>query len=119
MADLFRYIRSAILKTSQPRPAKLKPQKSVTVTIALTLCFLHDDYELYRANASNKMLKANPRLKFIVLLSPRVVDPRPAARRDAAHTPLTMRKPSSVGLDVRVRRAGIALSARGKARAAK
>jgi hypothetical protein len=54
MADLFRYIRSAILKTSQPRPAKLKPQKSITVTIALTLCFLQDDYECsVRAQVTN------------------------------------------------------------------
>jgi hypothetical protein len=45
MADLFRYIRSAILKTSQPRPAKLKPQRTMTVIIALTR-FSQDDYEL-------------------------------------------------------------------------
>jgi hypothetical protein len=43
-ADPLLHIRSAILKTSQPRAAKLKPQKSMTVTIALT--FLQDDYEL-------------------------------------------------------------------------
>ncbi|HEY1886213.1 MAG TPA: hypothetical protein VGG86_09195, partial [Roseiarcus sp.] len=38
------FIRSAILKTSQPRAAKLKPQKSMTMTIALT--FLQDDCDL-------------------------------------------------------------------------
>jgi hypothetical protein len=37
--DRLLHIRSAILKTSQPRPAKLKPQKSITVTIALTFAF--------------------------------------------------------------------------------
>ena len=31
-----RHIRSAILKTSQPRPAKLKPHKTMTVTIIPT-----------------------------------------------------------------------------------
>jgi hypothetical protein len=30
------YIRSAILKTSQPKPAKLKPQRTMTAIIALT-----------------------------------------------------------------------------------
>ena len=34
-----RYIRSAILKTSQPRPAKLKPQRTITTIIALTSTF--------------------------------------------------------------------------------
>jgi hypothetical protein len=29
------HIRSAILKTSQPRPAKLKPQRTITTIIAL------------------------------------------------------------------------------------
>ena len=43
---------------------------------------------------------ANRRLKFIVLLSRTVVDPGPARRRDAAHTSLTIRKPSSLGLGV-------------------
>jgi hypothetical protein len=32
--DPFRHIRSAILKTSQPRAAKLTPHKSITATIA-------------------------------------------------------------------------------------
>jgi hypothetical protein len=38
-ADPFRYIRSAILKTSQPKPAKLKPQRTMTAIIASTPLF--------------------------------------------------------------------------------
>jgi hypothetical protein len=34
-----RYIRSAILKTSQPKPAKLKPQRTMTAIIASTPAF--------------------------------------------------------------------------------
>jgi hypothetical protein len=34
-----RYIRSAILKTSQPKPAKLKPQRTITTIIALAPIF--------------------------------------------------------------------------------
>jgi hypothetical protein len=35
--DPFRHIRSAILKTSQPRAANPTPQRSITETITLTL----------------------------------------------------------------------------------
>jgi hypothetical protein len=38
-ADPLRHILSAILKTSQPRPAKLKPQRTMTAIIALTSFF--------------------------------------------------------------------------------
>ena len=44
-ADPFRYIRSAILKTSQPKPAKLNPQRTMTAIIA-SIPFSQDDYDL-------------------------------------------------------------------------
>jgi hypothetical protein len=37
--DPFRHIRSAILKTSQPRAANPTPQRSITETITLTPLF--------------------------------------------------------------------------------
>ena len=53
------------------------------------------------ANASNELLMVFPRLKAIVLLSVLVLDLRRASRRDAAHTSLTIRKPSKfLGLAV-------------------
>ena len=60
--------------------------------------------------ASNKLLKANRRLKIIVLFSWLAVDLRPASRRDAAHTSLTMGKPSQAwGRFAAVRRGGDAV----------
>jgi hypothetical protein len=50
----FPHIRSAILKTSQPRVAKPTPQKSMTETTASSY-FLHGEYGLRRRMASNKL----------------------------------------------------------------
>jgi hypothetical protein len=44
----FLHIRSAILKTSQPRAAKPTPQKSTRDTIAFPFYFLQDAYALSR-----------------------------------------------------------------------
>jgi hypothetical protein len=51
----FPHIRSAILKTSQPRMAIPTPQKSMTETTASSY-FLHGTYGLRRRTASNKLL---------------------------------------------------------------
>jgi hypothetical protein len=50
----FPHIRSAILKTSQPRMATPTPQKSMTETTASSY-FLHGAYGLRRRMASNKL----------------------------------------------------------------
>jgi hypothetical protein len=50
----FPHIRSAILKTSQPRMAIPTPQKSMTETTASSY-FLHGVYGLRRQMASNKL----------------------------------------------------------------
>ena len=50
----FPHIRSAILKTSQPRMAIPKPEKSTTETTASSY-FLHSAYGLRRQMASNKL----------------------------------------------------------------
>ena len=62
-AASFLHIRSAILKTSQPRAAKPTPQKSMTDTIGFPFCFLQDAYALSSSTASNKLLKSNRRGK--------------------------------------------------------
>jgi hypothetical protein len=54
IAAPFPHIRSAILKTSQPRVAKPTPQKSMTETTAFSY-FLQDAYGLRRRMASNKL----------------------------------------------------------------
>ena len=54
IAAPFPHIRSAILKTSQPRVAKPTPQKSMTETTAFSY-LLQDAYGLRRRMASNKL----------------------------------------------------------------
>ena len=54
IAAPFPHIRSAILKTSQPRVAKPTPQKSMTETTAFSY-FLQGAYGLRRRMASNKL----------------------------------------------------------------
>ena len=55
----FLHIRSAILKTSQPRAPKPMPQKSMTDTTAFPFRFSQDSYDLSRSIASNKLLRSN------------------------------------------------------------
>ena len=62
----FLHIRSAILKTSQPRAAKPTPQKSMTDTTGFPFCFSQDPYALSRSTASNKLLKPNRRGKGVL-----------------------------------------------------
>jgi hypothetical protein len=52
----FLHIRSAILKTSQPRAAKPTPQKSTTETTVFPFSFLQKAYDLKLSTASNKLL---------------------------------------------------------------
>ena len=59
----FLHIRSAILKTSQPRAAKPTPQKSKTDTTGFPFRFLQDAYALRCATASNKLSMSNRRGK--------------------------------------------------------
>ena len=59
----FLHIRSAILKTSQPRAAKPTPQKSMTDTTGFPFRFLQDAYARRCATASNKLSMSNRRGK--------------------------------------------------------
>ena len=69
-AALFAHIRSAILKTSQPKAAKPTPQKSMRDILAFPICFLQDTCALSRSLASNKLLRSNRRGKGIVPSTP-------------------------------------------------
>jgi hypothetical protein len=62
----FLHIRSAILKTSQPRAAKPTPQKSMTDTTGFPFYFSQHAYALHRSTASNKLLAPNPRGKGVM-----------------------------------------------------
>jgi hypothetical protein len=63
----FRYIRSAILKMSQPSKASPNSQKSDTATIVPHSRFLQDVYDFTDWNASNNFAKLIERAPFMTL----------------------------------------------------
>jgi hypothetical protein len=67
--DPLLHIRSAILKTSQPRAAKPTIQNSIAETMAFSSFYMKST-TLSAVASSNKLLRSNPRARGIVALQP-------------------------------------------------
>jgi hypothetical protein len=85
------HIRSAILKTSQPRAAKPTAQKSMTDTICFPFGFLQDACALHRSTASNKIIKVKLARQGLLGHGGHFLTGSNARRRNAV-TPITVAK---------------------------